>query len=379
MAVDAFAHDVLADNPIGYWRFGESPGQPAADSSPNGHDGTYNGGITLGQRLRPLLGGDTAALFDGATGIVTVPNAPALNPPSITMEAIVRWDGATVVQQRIVEKESYATKTQYGLSVMPNGHVFVELRCILPGVDHDVTATSTRPVAPAPDGTHIVATYDGQQVCIYLDGDLDSVTAPAVAGPIDTTKAGHTNDPEVDLAIGDRKASLSNPAGGTRTFKGLIDELALYDTVLSWERVQAHYQAQFAADVSLQYAAKVVCGKSAGQVVVPGVYRTAVNVHNPNRTTVALRWKVAVGLPGAKAGPISKFFDARLGPDAALEIDCPDIMKRVKATDFLKGFVVIECGLELDVVAVYTAAPDKGQVATLHTERVPARRLGIPI
>src|SRR5262249_23098592 len=96
---------------------------------------------------------------------------------------------------------------------------------------------------------------------------------------------------------------------------------------------------------------------------------------NPNHAAVGLRWKVAVALPGAQAGPISDFSDARLGPDQALEIDCPDIMRRVKAPDFLKGFVVIECGLELDVVAVSTAAADKGQVVTLHTERVPVRRL----
>ena len=39
----------------------------------------------------------------------------------------------------------------------------------------------------------------------------------------------------------------------------------------------------------------------------------------------------------------------------------------------LKGFVVIESDVELDVVAVYTAAGDSGQVQTLHMERVPPR------
>src|SRR5690242_13514517 len=145
MAVDAFAQDVLADNPVGYWRFGESSGPAAADSSPHANAGTYHGGITLGQQLRPLLGGDTAALFDGATGIVTITNTPELNPPSITMEAIVRWDGATGVQQRIVEKESFARTTQYGLSVQPDGHVFVELRCPIPAnAFNSSVATSTR-------------------------------------------------------------------------------------------------------------------------------------------------------------------------------------------------------------------------------------------
>ena len=66
--------------------------------------------------------------------------------------------------------------------------------------------------------------------------------------------------------------------------------------------------------------------------------------------------------------------NAELGPDEALEIDCPDISK-LAHTDagFLKGFVVIESEVELDVVAVYTAAGRDEQVETLHTERVPAR------
>ena len=121
---------------------------------------------------------------------------------------------------------------------------------------------------------------------------------------------------------------------------------------------------------------KFVCGKSAGEVVAPGLYWTAINVHNPTTTTIRVRAKIAVALPGLKAGPVTKFVNASLGPDEALEIDCPDILRRTKTkTGLLKGFVVIQSGLELDVVSVYTAAPEKGQVATLHTERVPPRRL----
>lgn len=42
--------------------------------------------------------------------------------------------------------------------------------------------------------------------------------------------------------------------------------------------------------------------------------------------------------------------------------------------DLLKGFVVVESDVELDVVAVYAAAGQDDQVETLHTERVPPRR-----
>ena len=129
-----------------------------------------------------------------------------------------------------------------------------------------------------------------------------------------------------------------------------------------------------------QYAVKVVLGKSEGEVVAPGDYWTAINVHNPTSTTGKFRKKVAIGLPNEQPGPVSRFFEAKLGPDEALEIDRRDIFRRVDADRFLKGFVVIETPVELDVVAVYTAAGREGVVETLHTERVAPRRLevGLP-
>jgi hypothetical protein len=96
-----------------------------------------------------------------------------------------------------------------------------------------------------------------------------------------------------------------------------------------------------------------------------------INVHNPTDKPIGVRKKVAIALPEEQAGPVSPFFEAKLGPDQAMEIDCPDIIERTHtATDFLKGFVVIESPVELDVVTVYTAAGSTGQIETFHTERV---------
>jgi hypothetical protein len=65
--------------------------------------------------------------------------------------------------------------------------------------------------------------------------------------------------------------------------------------------------------VRLQYAVKLICGKSDGKILAPGVYFTAVNVHNPTYTAVGFRVKVAAALPGLQPGPISEFRDAKLG------------------------------------------------------------------
>jgi hypothetical protein len=367
MALGNFAAEVLADGPIGYWRLGEAPGSAnAADASGNGNNGTNSSGVTLGQP--GFNGGDTAALFNGVigptSGRIVVLNSESLNPPQITIEAKIRWDGPNDFQQRILEKSSFAELAQYGLSVLPSGLVQVELRTSSATTSVDVQSVNAVGLGVE---THVVATYDGQVIRIYLNGVLN--TESAAPGSISPKPPTPANLVESGVGIG-------NQTQRDRPFNGVIDEVALYPRALAADRILAHYRSQFAKGVAFQYAVKFVCGKSPGRIVAPGVYFTAINVHNPTYTPIRFRAKVAVALPGLKPGPVSRFVDARLGPDEALEIDCPDISKIAETnSDFLKGFVVLESGVELDVVAVYTAAGREGQVETLHTERVPVRRV----
>ena len=148
MAVINFANEVMADGPVGFWRLGEPLGSmTAADSSVNQMTGTLNGnngtcspsGIKFGQP--GFHGGDTAALFDGVRGRIFVHNSKSLNPPYITMEAKVRWEGWSKAAdklagggpgtwtQRILEK-SYSDQSgsQYNLTIGSDGHLQVEIR-----------------------------------------------------------------------------------------------------------------------------------------------------------------------------------------------------------------------------------------------------------
>ncbi len=132
--------------------------------------------------------------------------------------------------------------------------------------------------------------------------------------------------------------------------------------------------------VPFQYAAKYVCGvaqpgtASAG-IVAPGKYFTAINVHNPNAQAVEFRKKFVIALPSEKqGGKISQFFSAALKADEAWEIECPDIFRHLGVGGFAKGFVVLLSPVELDVVAVYTAAASStGPVVSMALERVPKR------
>lgn len=374
MAIQKYADEVMADGPIGFWRLGDRPVSPgqiqiAADASGNGNNGTCSGGITFGQP--GFCGGDMAARFDGETGRIIVPNSNSFHPPHITMEAMIRWDGPHPnhpgIRGRILEKSAYIQQAEYGFGILPNGHVTVDIRTST--ATTSVSLDSSRPVDQGV-ATHIVVTYDGHYIRIYCNGQPNG--EQAAPGAI-------VAKPYTALNVIQSGVGIGNQTERDRPFNGLIDEVALYPTALSAERILAHYRAQFSE--TFQYAAKFVCGKSPGEVVAPGVYFTAINVHNPTCAPIALRAKVAIALPGLRPGEVSEFHEAKLEPDEALEIDCPDIFnpeifkfREPMQTDFLKGFVVIESEVELDVVAVYTATGREKLIETLHMERVPARR-----
>ena len=74
---------VLRDGAVGYWRLGEASGATAYDLAPVPHNGTYAGGVTLGQP-GAIADGDTAALFDGTSGVVQIPSLTMVLP--ITLE-----------------------------------------------------------------------------------------------------------------------------------------------------------------------------------------------------------------------------------------------------------------------------------------------------
>ena len=123
-----------------------------------------------------------------------------------------------------------------------------------------------------------------------------------------------------------------------------------------------------------RYAVKFVCGAAKGDILAPGKYWTAINVHNPTTNTVKFRKRISIALPDEKAGKVTAWVDAKLGEDEALEIDMKDIFQHAEQrAEFLKGFVIIESRIELDVVAVYTATAGEASL-TMHMERVFPRR-----
>lgn len=142
-------------------------------------------------------------------------------------------------------------------------------------------------------------------------------------------------------------------------------------------------QGKGSSSSDFQYSAKFVCGPTEGEgyigtlsPVAAGKYHSAINVHNPGAGPASLRVKFASTQANGKPGRISRFAEIRLGPDQAISLSCAQIYELLgEKPQFVDGFAVIESSVGLDVVAVYTVASEHGEVATLYTDRVPARKM----
>lgn len=135
------------------------------------------------------------------------------------------------------------------------------------------------------------------------------------------------------------------------------------------------------------YTAKYACSPEVGptSTVFQGKtkYRTVVNVHNPNSTTVRIGKKAVVALREDKEpGKISEIHVVDLVPDGAIGIDCKDILGLFGGAKQPNGdgLVVILSEVPLDVWAVYTSRAvsstgvGEGLAGNIDVVWVPAQR-----
>ncbi len=232
-----FAVEVLADRPVAYYRFNERLGSTTVrDSSGHNHQGTVSAtGVKLGVPSISRL--DFSAEFEGRDyERVLIPSTPLLSPRRVTLEAVMSWGGPTTgpdgpIQQRIVEKSFTSANPSwptYALSVTHGGSVLFELIMSDPHDPKRFLSGSLLSTDQVPLGVpmHVAGTYDGTTVCLYINGVLDRTQT--VVGDLYV----EMNIPS-DVAIG-------NHFNYPRAFKGLLDELAIYDHALSAERMRAH-------------------------------------------------------------------------------------------------------------------------------------------
>jgi len=220
---------ILADKPLSYWRLGESdPSQPAKDASGNGNDATYIGGVTLGQPGAIMGDPDTAAAFDGSTGIVDIPSTSGGTfdlMANFSLEAwVINNAQRTGFPLGRIFSNGVPGSRGFGWGILPNDNV----RFTTYGeLDFDSRLTTV----PEDGAWHYVAvTFDATGTAIfYLDGQMTDSIMDSQSRPARSS--------EFDLWIGD------NPSGVQEYFNGDIDEAAVYGYVLTADQIAAHFQA----------------------------------------------------------------------------------------------------------------------------------------
>lgn len=228
----SYAAAVVADHPLGYWPLNETNGPVALDPV-GGHNGTYVGGVSLGQPGVPLAGFVSphyAALFDGTSGYVDIPGGPFNLTNAVT--ALV-WVDVPVAPADFSGLFGQGDSS-WRLAMWPDG----DLSCADGG-----NADAISPTSIVGTGWHMVAySYTGvpnatNNGSLYLDGVL---AAKNTVGPI--AASGY------DVWIGG-----SPDYGLSRLLSGTLAQAAIFTNALSATQMLALYNASSVAPpVSLQ-------------------------------------------------------------------------------------------------------------------------------
>jgi Concanavalin A-like lectin/glucanases superfamily/Fibronectin type III domain/Lysyl oxidase len=214
-----YANAVTADNPVSWWRLGETTGNTAADQR-GVNPGTYTNNPTRG--AASLIASDTvnrAVSLDGSNDYVNVPTSASLNLSSpITLEA---WIKPTRIPTSGSFNSVLSKSESYSLQF--NG----------PRLEFTIIQFGTRQRLQAPSGAlavngtyHVVGTYDGATRRLYVNGV--QVASAALTGGATSSS---------------NRLGLGSWNGSSEFMRGTLDEPAVYNTALSAARVSAHYNA----------------------------------------------------------------------------------------------------------------------------------------
>ncbi|HEV8607062.1 MAG TPA: LamG domain-containing protein, partial [Tepidisphaeraceae bacterium] len=220
-----YQNRVLEDAPVAYWRLGESSGTTAADSSPNLHDATYLNGAVLGQGGAINGNSNTSVRLDGVNDFIQLPSGFADMSNGITMEAWVnpanQGNFARIFNLGNGQGNDLILVGRYSTTV---DTLFVQT---YNGTSAGTVLTFAN-VLDQSHWTHIaVSITSAGNVLVYKNGRLIGSGASAPLRNVTRTSnfIGKSDSPT------------------DAYWSGGIDEAAIYDKVLSADRISTHYLA----------------------------------------------------------------------------------------------------------------------------------------
>ena len=218
--VSDYSQVVFADEPVGYWRLDEAGGTTAVDATGNGHDGTYTNGPVL-QQVSGVKNAGSAVTFDGNDDRVHIPYTAALNPSTFTVEA---WAKATGGSGWGTVASSFGARNE-GFGLWDAQGNAWQMWASGPAGETEIGAALTPNT-----WAHVVGTYDGTTMRLYVDGQLVNSLV-------------HPYAPHTTAAFELGATSYDNGSFWGEHFTGSIDEVAVYDRVLTAQEISEHYTA----------------------------------------------------------------------------------------------------------------------------------------
>ena len=175
--------------------------------------------------------------FDGSNDYVDTGNITALNSTSaFTISMWLNFEHVT--GSTIMSAFTSGTSTSSRIEFVFNN--INELRFGVNGSVNNCTLNISSPTDyRSTDAWHnIIGTYDGTNVTLFFDGSQVATTTTSVPS---TTSSTHGND----TTIGRRTLG-----GGSFYFNGLVDEVAIWGSVLSASDITNAYNAGFPTNIS---------------------------------------------------------------------------------------------------------------------------------
>jgi hypothetical protein len=212
---------------VAYYRLGEASGTDVVDSSGGGRN-LVNSGATVGATGLLTDDVDTAYSFDGSNDFLELDNFTPIDFTTADAVSVEAWIKPTTVNTYDFWLGMNVGAGQlYRFGADDAGSLYWDMGQAVDRGDDEVT-----PVLVAGTTYHIVFTgglETGQiKTRVYLNGALATSLDEGIA-----------NLPNVDHIMVGRDTDGSHP------FHGIIDELAIYNTVLTPAQVAAHYNIGF--------------------------------------------------------------------------------------------------------------------------------------
>ena len=224
--------EISIEDIAGMWLFEEGNGDVAGDSSLNGNDATLNGGP--GWATGKFGKGVS---LDGADDYLSAQDSDSLDigGEEMTIVAWVNADGWPSGWNHIVRKTPENPRF-YILGVHNTGLAFIFLQTEAQQI------ADVQGVTALPDGEwiHLAMTYDGADVTIYFNGEVE-VTAPASGA--------------IQASDGELRIGRGAPAG---YLAGVVDEIAVFSVALSQDEIKEVMDKGLVGFLSVEPQAKLV-------------------------------------------------------------------------------------------------------------------------